>query len=93
MTHKALNLLLQGAGAVVMKYAMVLLEEAIEKEGLDAWKVIDQHDEGQYDVHPKDYRRIMELMGMCVTKAGQLLGMNIPLASDAIAGHNWAETH
>lgn len=93
MTHKALNLLLQGAGAVVMKYAMVLLDEAITEENLDAWKVIDMHDEGQYDVHPKDYKRIMELMDICVKKAGELLGLNIPLASDSVAGHNWAETH
>lgn len=93
MTHKALNLLLQGAGAVVMKYAMVLLEEAIEKENLDAWKVIDMHDEGQYDVHPRDVKRVRELMDICVKKAGELLGMNLPLASDSVAGHNWAETH
>lgn len=93
MVHKALNLLLQGAGAIVMKYAMVLLDEAIKEEGLDAWKVVDMHDESQYDVHPKDVCRIMELMGLCVLKAGELLGMNIPLASDAIAGHSWKDTH
>lgn len=93
MTHKALNLLLQGAGAVVMKYAMVLLDEAIEEEGLDAWKVIDMHDEGQYDVHPRDAKRVRELMDICVKKAGELLGLNIPLASDSVAGHNWKETH
>lgn len=93
MTHKALNLLLQGAGAVVMKYAMVLLDEAIEAEGLDAWKVIDMHDEGQYDVHPKDAKRVMELMDICVKKAGEILGMNLPLASDSVAGHSWKETH
>lgn len=93
MTHKALNLLLQAAGAVVMKYAMVLLDEAIEAEGLDAWKVIDMHDEGQYDIHPRDYARVMQLMDICVMKAGELLGMNLPLASDSVAGHNWKETH
>lgn len=93
MTHKALNLLLQGAGAVVMKYAMILLDEAIEAENLDAWKVIDMHDEGQYDVHPKDAKRVMELMDICVKKAGEILGMNLPLASDSVAGHNWKETH
>uniref|UniRef100_A0AAU6VZT6 DNA-directed DNA polymerase n=3 Tax=unclassified bacterial viruses TaxID=12333 RepID=A0AAU6VZT6_9VIRU len=93
MVHKALNLLLQGAGAVVMKYAMVLLDEAIEAEGLDAWKVIDMHDEGQYDVLPRDVKRVRELMDICVKKAGELLGMNIPLASDSIAGPSWKYTH
>lgn len=93
MTHKALNLLLQGAGATVMKYAMILLDEAIQEEGLDALKVIDMHDEGQYDVHPRDVKRVRELMDMCVKKAGEILGMNIPLASDSIAGANWRDTH
>ena len=93
MVHKALNLLLQGAGAVVMKYAMVLLDEAIEEEGMDAWKVIDMHDEGQYDVLPRDVKRVRELMDICVKKAGELLGMNIPLASDSIAGPSWKYTH
>jgi hypothetical protein len=93
MTHKALNLLLQGAGAVVMKYAMVLLDEAIEELGLDALKVIDMHDEGQYDVHPRDVVKVRELMDNCVKKAGELLGMNIPLASDSVAGMSWKDTH
>jgi len=93
MTHKALNLLLQGAGAVVMKYAMVLLEEAIAEEGLDALKVIDMHDEGQYDVHPRDVKRVRELMDICVKKAGELLGMNLPLASDSVVGLSWKDTH
>lgn len=93
MTHKALNLLLQGAGAVVMKYAMVLLDEAITHEELDAWKVIDMHDEGQYDVHPRDVNRVRELMDICVKKAGELLGMNLPLASDSVAGLSWKDTH
>lgn len=93
MTHKALNLLLQGAGAVVMKYAMILLEEAIEEFGLDAKKVIDMHDEGQYDVAPRDVQKVRELMNTCVKKAGELLGMNCPLASDSIAGANWKDTH
>lgn len=93
MTHKALNLLLQSAGAVVMKYAMILLEEAIEELGLDAIKVIDMHDEGQYDVHPKDVAKVRQLMDNCVKRAGELLGMKIPLASDSVAGLSWKDTH
>lgn len=93
MTHKALNLLLQGAGAVVMKYAMVLLDEAVADEGLDALKVIDMHDEGQYDVLPAHVNRFRELADNCVKKAGELLGMNLPLASDSIVGLSWKDTH
>jgi DNA polymerase family A len=93
MMHKALNMLLQSAGSIVMKYACILLTEAIEEEGLDAPQIIHMHDEAQHDVHPRDVKRVMELMDICVKKAGEILGMNIELASDSIAGISWKYTH
>lgn len=93
MTHKALNTRLQGAGATVMKYAMVMLEEELQDYKLDALKVIDMHDEAQYDTHPSAVEKTAELMSNCVRKAGEFLGLNCPLASDAIIGGSWAETH
>lgn len=93
MTHKALNTKLQGAGAVVMKYAMLILEGQIESRNLDALKVIDMHDEAQYDTHPKDVETTAKLMSDCVREAGEFLGLNCPLASDAIVGFSWADTH
>lgn len=93
MVHKALNTLLQAAGAVVMKYAMVFLEHWIQKEGLDAKKVIDMHDEGQYEVALKDVERVKYHMERCVEYAGLHLKMNVPLASEAKMGKNWYHTH
>lgn len=93
MTHKALNTKLQAAGAVVMKYAMVFLDYWIKKEGLDAKKVIDMHDEGQYEVALEDVDRVMQLMEKCVAHAGKHLEMNVPLASEAKVGKNWYHTH
>ena len=43
MTHKALNTLLQSAGAIVMKYAMVFLDKWIKRDGIRCAKVIDMH--------------------------------------------------
>jgi DNA polymerase I-like protein with 3'-5' exonuclease and polymerase domains len=93
MTHKALNTKLQGSGATVMKYAMVLLEAQIKELGLDALKVIDMHDEGQYDVNPKDVKALGELMDNCVREAGEYLKVNCPLASEHLIGFTWSETH
>ncbi len=93
MTHKGLNLLLQGAGAIVMKYAMVMLDQAVRAKGLRAHKVIDMHDEGQWSCHPDDAVVLAELMGQCVKSAGEYLKMNIPLASDAKIGASWYHTH
>ena len=93
MAHKALNTLLQAAGAIVMKWAMVWLDQAVKHHKLRAWKVIDQHDEGQWECHPQDVEKLRSLMDVCVKKAGELLGLNCPLASDSIVGSSWHETH
>lgn len=42
-THKALNLLLQSAGAIVMKIAMMFLRKDIEKHNIRCNKVLDVH--------------------------------------------------
>lgn len=91
--HKALNTLLQAAGAIIMKYAMIDLDEAVKKSGLRAWKILDIHDEGQWECHPEDVPGLTKLMGECVRNAGIKLGCNCPLASDAQIGRSWYDTH
>ena len=91
--HKALNTRLQCAGALVMKWSMVILDEWVRAAGLDVLKVIDQHDESQNDCAPKD-APLMALLGPAsIVLAGQMLNLNVPLAGDAKIGRNWAETH
>jgi len=91
--HKALNTLLQTAGAVVMKYSMIFLDDWIHEEGLRSTKVIDMHDEGQYSVHPDDVQRHKELAVLSIVRAGEYLNLRIPLDGEAKAGKNWAQTH
>ena len=91
--HKALNTLLQAAGAVVMKWAMVRLDEQVKAQGLRAWKVLDVHDEGQWECHPEDVEALRAIMEECVTWAGIKLGLNCPLASDSQFGASWLDTH
>ncbi|QSH71707.1 DNA polymerase part II [Pseudomonas phage vB_PaeP_fHoPae04] len=93
MVHKALNTLLQAAGAIVMKWAMVILDEKVRRAGLKAWKVLDIHDEGQWECHPEDLSALRGFMETCVKEAGEILGCNCPLASDSIAGRSWYDTH
>jgi len=92
-THKALNTLLQCAGALVMKYSMIFLDKWVRDEGLDVWKVIDMHDEAQADVHPKDVERYKVLAVRSVIRAGEYLQLSCPLDTEAKDGQNWAETH
>ena len=93
MVHKALNTLLQSAGAIVMKYAMLFLNKWIERDGVRCAKVIDMHDEGQFTVHRDDVNKLRTLTEECVRKAGEYLKMECPLASDCKIGLNWNHTH
>lgn len=92
-THKALNTLLQSAGAIVMKYGMIIINQAIEREGLRAHQVLWQHDELQFSVHKDDVERVTYHANNYVRLAGELLNLNVPLASDAMVGKSWYETH
>lgn len=91
--HKALNTLLQSAGAIVMKQSMIYLDQWVREENLDVWKVIDMHDEAQADVAYASIERYMELATFSVVKAGEHFKLKVPLAAEAKQGGNWAETH
>jgi DNA polymerase-1 len=107
--HSALNTLLQGNGSIVMKKALVIFEDELEKlQLLD--KVLycaNVHDEFQLSVHPDlvtyhgddDKGRpiytspIAELGRESITKAGEALGVRCPLVGSADIGRSWADTH
>jgi DNA polymerase I-like protein with 3'-5' exonuclease and polymerase domains len=91
--HAALNTLLQGAGAIVMKQALVLLDEGIRKKGLDAKFCANVHDEWQLEVAEKDAQTVGELGVDSIRKAGVVLGMRCPLDGEYKVGNNWKDTH
>ena len=91
--HSALNTLLQGAGAIVMKVSLCYLWKWVNKEGLDALKVIDMHDEGVAEVIPEHAERFKELAVRSIVKAGEFFKLNVPLDADARIGKSWAEIH
>jgi DNA polymerase I-like protein with 3'-5' exonuclease and polymerase domains len=91
--HSALNLLLQSAGAIVMKMSMIYLDAWVCEAGLDVRKVIDMHDEAQAEVKPEHTKKYMELATRSVVKAGEFFKLNVPLDAEAMAGKDWGSTH
>ena len=91
--NKALNTLLQGGGAVVMKSSMIFLDKWVRRHNLDVRKVIDMHDEGQAEVLPDHVDMYKELAAKSIVKAGEYFNLRIPLAGDTKVGTNWSETH
>jgi DNA polymerase I-like protein with 3'-5' exonuclease and polymerase domains len=92
-SYVALNYLLQSAGAVVMKRALVILDAKVTEPGLDVSFVGNIHDEFQAEVNPKDtpeYRRMAE---DAMREAGEYYNMRVPLAGETKVGQTWRETH
>ena len=91
--HAALNSLLQGAGAIVMKKALVLFYEEIKRRNLCAWFVANVHDEWQIEVINSDAPYTGDIGIECIKKAGEIFKLNCPLDGEYKIGDNWYETH
>jgi len=91
--HSALNALLQGAGAVIMKKALVLLNNYAILKGID-YKIIGNiHDEIQSEVLDKDAKVFGEIAVKAIQEAGKELNLNCPLDGEYKIGDSWNETH
>jgi len=91
--HAALNSLLQGGGAIVMKRALIILNSEATKNNLDYKFVANIHDEWQVEVskdHTKDFG---SLAVQAIKDAGDYYNMRCPLDAEYKVGGNWSETH
>ena len=91
--HAALNTLLQGAGAIVMKYALTLLEQYVINKQIKAFPVVNVHDEFQYEVEESRSEEIGRLAVQSIIDAGKKLNIRCPLNGEYKIGNNWSETH
>ena len=89
--HAALNTLLQGAGACVMKQAVVHLADKLRN--IPHKFVANVHDEWQIET-PEHYSDTVGRIGVrSIRIAGETLGLRCPLDGEYRVGNNWAETH
>ena len=91
--HAALNTLLQSAGAIVMKEALVILDNSIKEMRLDAKFVANVHDEWQIECRASDADKVGKLGVEAIIQAGKNLNLNCPLDGDYNIGDGWHETH
>ena len=87
--HSALNLLLQSAGAVIMKQALVFFCRVAEGYELHA----NVHDEAQFSCDAKDADELGQLFVDSIAKAGEHLNFCCPLDGEYNIGQNWKDTH
>ena len=102
--HAALNTLLQSAGAIVMKQALVILNDELRRKRIDYKFVANVHDEWQIEVEADRAEEVGKLGTWAIEQAGQYLGdldkitkkpkgMRCPLAGEYKVGNSWKETH
>jgi DNA polymerase I-like protein with 3'-5' exonuclease and polymerase domains len=91
--HSALNTLLQGAGAIVMKQALAILDQSIKKNYIDAHFVANVHDEWQIEVQEEDAELVGKLGVQAIQQAGEVLKLRCPLTGEFRVGNNWKDTH
>ena len=96
-SHAALNMLLQSAGAVTMKVALVQLFHRLNQikwqHGREYSFVANVHDEFQAEVKPDKASVFCELAVDAIRRAGKELKLNVMLDGEAKVGMSWKETH
>jgi DNA polymerase I-like protein with 3'-5' exonuclease and polymerase domains len=91
--HSALNTLLQGAGAIVMKQAVVLLHKKLRQSKIAFKIVANVHDEWQIEVEESRAEEAGQLGKQAIKEAGIVLKMRCPLDGEYKVGNSWKETH
>jgi DNA polymerase I-like protein with 3'-5' exonuclease and polymerase domains len=91
--HAALNTLLQSAGAIVMKQALVLLNDELRRAKINYKFVANVHDEWQIEVEEARAEEAGKLGVLAIEKAGKVLNMRCPLSGEYKVGNSWKETH
>ena len=91
--HSALNTLLQSAGAIVMKQALVLATDELKKSGIPYTLVAQVHDEVQVEADPAYAERVGQVFRQAIIDAGSSFEMRCPLDGEFMIGDSWKDTH
>jgi len=87
------NTLIQGNGQCLMTLAWELIDAKIRSRGLDAFFVLEVHDEAMLDASEADAAEVAAVMEASITEAGEILGFQCPMTGSAAIGRNWFEVH
>jgi DNA polymerase-1 len=86
----AVNSVIQGTAADLIKKAMVSLDEAISTAGSTARMILQVHDELVFEVAPGE---VDSLTALVREKMEGVLALGVPLRVDVGVGANWREAH
>ena len=88
--HSALNLLLQSAGAILMKQSLI----TFSKNAPHPYELHGNiHDEVQFSCLPEHADDLGKAFVHSLKRAGEILGFKCPVDGEYKVGNNWSETH
>lgn len=96
-SHAALNTLLQSAGALLMKKALVILDKKLQAAGLIPGThyefIANVHDEWQIEADENLGDQIGCMAVEAMEEAGRHYNFKCPITGEYRTGHSWNETH
>ena len=93
--HAALNTLLQSAGALIAKQALVEFDSLVSTKGwtMRVQQVAWVHDEVQIECDKEIADEVGQMAVRAFQLAGEAFGFRVPITGEYRVGRNWAETH
>jgi DNA polymerase I-like protein with 3'-5' exonuclease and polymerase domains len=91
--HAALNSLLQGAGAIVMKKALVIFNDKIKSASWNVQLTVNVHDELQMECSPDIAEEVGQACVASIEEAGRAFNLRCPLTGEYKIGKTWRDTH
>ncbi len=82
----AMNSPIQGSAADIIKVAMVNVNKALQKSGIDAHLILQVHDELILEAHKDCADKAADILQRCMENAVQI---NVPLVAEATVGDTW----
>jgi len=92
-THKALNYLIQGAEAVVMKLTILEIERQFKLQNIDAKILLFYHDEVTYEVIESQAELAKTIIMEAFEEAPKKVGVNIMTCGDCNIGIDYYDVH
>jgi DNA polymerase I len=86
----AVNTVIQGTAADLIKKAMVEVAQALADEGLSARTILQVHDELVFEAPPGELERLSSLVR---DRMESVYALEVPLVVDLGRGANWREAH
>lgn len=84
----AINTVIQGSAADLIKQAMINIHRRLRDEEFQARMLLQIHDELVFEVPPSESEQVSALVNQCMVHAHPL---DVPLKVDLKMGKNWAE--